>query len=179
MQDAVLQDAAVAPLAQDRAAGDVLARIAEAARAYIDAAEELDESYRRRLNRWPEHAARTAGRLRLGAWAARHEDIADLELVRVRVTRAPGDSRVEVPIGVLSGFCMTAYTGGKHRRLGRPMLAARMSCDDLPAVPWHSCKHGPPPHRILVVIPRAHNDGDVFRRLRVVAERGSRGWQAA
>lgn len=154
---------------QDAAAAAVFDQIASAARAFIDAARDLDDEHRQRLNRWPEHAARTAGRLRVD-WMARHPDLVDIADELVRVTRSPGDCRVSVPVRALDGFTMTAYTGGRGHRLPRPMLAARVSCQDLPSVPWHSCKHGPPPHRILVVVPRAHNDQGIYHRLHSAAE---------
>jgi hypothetical protein len=85
------------------------------------------------------------------------------------VARGWGDGLViEVPISCLSGLHMATAAGGTLRPLPRPTLAAYMDCTAIPdgAEFGHSCLHGPPPHRIKVLIFQAHNDRGTYKKLR-------------
>jgi hypothetical protein len=93
----------------------------------------------------------------------------------VIVSRQWGDWRqIRVPISVLSGFHITTVTGGVNVRIPRPTLAAYMSCEDIPAGAdfGHTCKHGPPPHRIKVLIFKSHNAPAIYKQVYAEAEGG-------
>ncbi len=95
---------------------------------------------------------------------------------RVTVTRDRGDWRkIEVESDQLDGWHIATAQGGHGARLPHRMLAAYMSCEAIPdgAAFAHSCAHGPPPHRIKVLIQKVDNPPAVYRRLRGLAERGS------
>ena len=81
-------------------------------------------------------------------------DLAEAEPTVV-VSRQWGDWRkIRVPISVLSDFHITTQTGGVKVHLARPTLAAYRSCEDIPAGAdfAHTCRDGPPSHRIKVLI---------------------------
>jgi len=88
----------------------------------------------------------------------------------VAVARGWGDwRRLQVDETVLFDFHMATCAGGTQRNLPRPTLAAYMSCDAIPdGVEFgHSCRHGPAPHQIKVLIFKSHNDRAVYERLHV------------
>lgn len=77
----------------------------------------------------------------------------------ITVARGWGGRQIQVAPEALDGFHITTETGGVNATLPRPMWAAYMWCDRIPqgADFGHSCRHGPPPHRILVLIPKYAN----------------------
>ena len=96
-------------------------------------------------------------------------DLAE-EQPTVVVSRQWGDwRRITVPASALSGFHMTTITGGVRAHMPRPTLAGYMSCEDIPAGAdfGHTCEHGPPPHRIKILIFKSHNTPAIYRKLYV------------
>jgi hypothetical protein len=90
----------------------------------------------------------------------------------VTVTRGWGDWRkLDVDEDALSDFHIATGQGGHRAPLPRPMLAAFMSCDDIPEDTefGHSCGHGPPPHRIKVLVQKVDNRASVYARLHDLA----------
>jgi hypothetical protein len=81
------------------------------------------------------------------------------------------DATIEVPEGELSGLHYASFAGGRGGRVRGSELAAYMLCTAIPFGRYfgHSCEHGPPPHRIKVLIPRRHNDPEVYARLQARA----------
>lgn len=58
----------------------------------------------------------------------------------------------------LEGLHWSSVSGGVGRRSSRPMLSAYANCDGMASGEVaHSCQHGPPPHRILVCLPKGLN----------------------
>lgn len=89
----------------------------------------------------------------------------------VRVTRGWGDWRkLDVPLDALSGWHVAVAQGGHGARLPKPALAAYMSCEEIPSEAdfGHSCVHGPPPHRIKVIVQRVDNRA-AYPRLKSLA----------
>lgn len=76
----------------------------------------------------------------------------------VAVCRGWGGTRALAVATALEGFHVAVTCGGRMRRLPHPMLAAYVRCTDLVGRLDHDCSHGPPPHRIKVVIPRTGNE---------------------
>jgi hypothetical protein len=101
-----------------------------------------------------------------------------VEATTVWIARGWGDGlAIEVPVDCLSGLHVATAAGGTLRRLPRPTLAAYMDCTVIPdgSEFGHSCLHGPPPHRIKVLIFQSHNDRRAYRGLRAsVATAGGR-----
>ena len=96
-------------------------------------------------------------------------------LESVEIARHPGDDRgCDVPVHVLSDPHLRTVSGGDIavNPGGQPMLYARMLCTDLPADAdfGHSCRHGPPPHDILVWVPKGRGPTIGYQRLREIAE---------
>lgn len=89
----------------------------------------------------------------------------------VTIARDHGDATVEVWESDLTGFHYASVTGGRAAKLPGPKLAAYVMCTSLPYGKYfgHSCEHGPPPHRIKVIVSKALNDPDVFDRLQAKA----------
>jgi len=82
----------------------------------------------------------------------------------VIVTRGWGDhQKLAIDEAALSGIHMTDVAGGTNAKLPRPALAAYVLCTAIPdgAEFGHSCRHGPPPHRIKVLVPKSQNDRHV------------------
>lgn len=78
----------------------------------------------------------------------------------VTVVRQPGDYRkIEIPYSHLADFHLSDVSGDVGAVSGNMTRYARMMCDRIPesAEFAHSCKHGPPPHLILVCIVKSHN----------------------
>lgn len=106
----------------------------------------------------------------------------------VEIARQPGDWRgCSVPRYLLYDPHLRAVSGGIERVNpgGQQMLYARVSCTDVPAGSLaHSCAHGPPPHSILVWVPKGRKPTVAYQRLRDLAEQRdalrtlvfSRGW---
>jgi hypothetical protein len=82
----------------------------------------------------------------------------------VTIARDTVDATVEVPASDLSGFHYASFSGGRGTRFAGRQLAAYVMCTSLPYGQYfgHSCEHGPPPHRIKVILPRKLNDPEVF-----------------
>jgi hypothetical protein len=58
----------------------------------------------------------------------------------------------------LSGLHWSSRSGGKQRRANRQYLHAYVWCDaKITGAVAHSCRHGPPPHRIKVCITKVDN----------------------
>jgi len=75
----------------------------------------------------------------------------------VEVSRSGRGGSIEVPIAELHSFRPTFHNPCQHssrRSYMLPVLSARMWCSIIPdgAEFGHSCTHGPPPHRIRVVV---------------------------
>lgn len=91
----------------------------------------------------------------------------------VIVSRNLGGVKICVPASALSGLHIAEAAGGTGARLSRPSLAAYMSCESIPddyfPVFGHSCRHGPPPHRIKVVIPKGVNERTIYAELLAAA----------
>ena len=91
------------------------------------------------------------------------------DLLEVVVSRNLGGTKVRLPVSALDGLHMTNSAGGTGARLPRTTLAAYIWCSSIPDDYWsafgHSCSHGPPPHRIKVVIPRGANSRVVYEKL--------------
>ena len=101
--------------------------------------------------------------------------------MNVRVWRGGSSEVIEVPIVALAGFRVEWRSGGRHEPFPftYPRLSAIMSCESIPEEArktfGHSCQHGPPPHRIRVLVevagkPRSRTVSRV-RRLAFEAER--------
>ncbi len=90
----------------------------------------------------------------------------------VTVCRQWNDWRVlEIPVDKLYWFEMRDYSGGVGARSPRPMLHAHMLCTAIPEgsdFP-HSCRHGPPPHVIVVCIRKKDNSLALYNKLRAEA----------
>jgi hypothetical protein len=86
----------------------------------------------------------------------------------VVIARGWGGARVSISETELSGFHIAYSAGGTSAPLPKPTLAAYIDCTALPNGEefGHSCMHGPPPHRIKVLIFRSQNQKDVYERLR-------------
>lgn len=82
----------------------------------------------------------------------------------VTIARDTVDATVEVPASELSGFHYASFSGGRGTRFAGRQLAAYVMCTSLPFGQHfgHSCEHGPPPHRIKVILPRKLNDPETF-----------------
>jgi len=85
----------------------------------------------------------------------------------VTIARDTVDATVDVPASDLSGFHYASFSGGRGTRFAGRQLAAYVMCTSLPYGQYfgHSCEHGPPPHRIKVILPRKLNDPDTFAAL--------------
>ena len=58
----------------------------------------------------------------------------------------------------VSGLHWSSRSGGKKRRANRPYLHGYVWCDAMiVGAVAHSCRHGPPPHRIKVCITKKDN----------------------
>ncbi len=99
--------------------------------------------------------------------------------MNVRVWRNGRSEVIDVPIALLTRFQVDWRSPGRHEPYRYPRLTAIMSCELIPDAAretfGHSCKHGPPPHHIRVLVeiagkPRTRN---VYRvqRLAFEAER--------
>ena len=92
----------------------------------------------------------------------------------VVVARSWGGVGIEVAEIDLRGFVITDSAGGTAARLPRPTLAAYMLCTSIPEDSWgvfgHSCRHGPPPHKIKVLTFKGHNAAATYEKLRSQAE---------
>ena len=93
----------------------------------------------------------------------------------VQVVRSPGGWPYPVPESDLQDLLMTDHTGGVPvRLLPRIMLSALITCDliddeDKPTF-GHSCRHGPGPHTIRVLIRKGDNAPSTYKRLREQAK---------
>jgi hypothetical protein len=76
----------------------------------------------------------------------------------------PGNT-LTIPVRELRDFHSRDISGGVQVRSPRPFLHARMLCTSIPeGHPFpHSCRHGPPPHEILVCITRTDNDKATYQ----------------
>ncbi len=95
--------------------------------------------------------------------------------MNVRVWRGGCSEVIEVPIVALAGFRVEWRSPGRHEPFTYPRLSAIMSCESIPEEArktfGHSCEHGPPPHRIRVLVevagkPRARTVSRVKRLAR-------------
>ena len=76
-----------------------------------------------------------------------------------------------VRVSSLDGLHMDSKSGGNKRGFGvvapRPFLHGYIQCTDvITGAVGHSCRHGPPPHRIKVCIVQRDNDRKVYAELR-------------
>ena len=76
----------------------------------------------------------------------------------VVIARGWGGARALVPTREIHGLHVAVTCGGRVRRLPHPMLAGYVLCTSVVGQLDHDCVHGPPPHRIKVVIPRRGNE---------------------
>jgi hypothetical protein len=85
----------------------------------------------------------------------------------VTIARDTVDATVEVPASELSGYHYASFSGGRGTRFAGRQWAAYVMCTSLPYGRYfgHSCEHGPPPHRIKVILPRKLNDPETFAAL--------------
>jgi len=95
--------------------------------------------------------------------------------MNVRVWRGGCSEVIEVPIAALAGFRVEWRSPGMnhhHEPFTYPRLSAIMSCESIPEEArktfGHSCQHGPPPHRIRVLVevagkPRSRTVSRVWR----------------
>ena len=85
----------------------------------------------------------------------------------VTIARDTVDATVEVPASELTGYHYASFSGGRGTRFAGRQLAAYVMCTSLPYGRYfgHSCEHGPPPHRIKVILPRKLNDPETFAAL--------------
>src|SRR5680860_244960 len=69
---------------------------------------------------------------------------------------------------------ITRSAGGAGNSLPRPMVAAYMLCMSVPddGCFGHSCRHGPPPHQVKVLVPKSGNDKKLCAELRSIARAG-------
>lgn len=82
-----------------------------------------------------------------------------------------------VKFSSVSGLHMDIQSGGYEGGFGvvasRPFLHGYVYCDEIvDGEVGHSCRHGPPPHRIKVCIVQKDNDRAIYRTLRQQAEPG-------
>jgi len=94
---------------------------------------------------------------------------------RVYVRRQYNDYRqAPVPASAVSGLHWAAMSGGVQAVANRDYLCGYIWCAMLPdGIDFgHSCNHGPPPHRIKVVITKAGNSLDVYAALKRQAQSG-------
>jgi hypothetical protein len=94
----------------------------------------------------------------------------------VRVRRQWNDNQIgTVRLTDLSGFHWSQYGGGQTYRFGgvapKPFLHAYTLCTKIDGEIGHSCRHGPPPHRIKVCITKKDN-GRGFPFLESLADPG-------
>jgi len=105
---------------------------------------------------------------------AERSDELDGETV-VHVRRHWSDYRIgSVRLKDLSGFHWSRTGGGEIRGLGsvapRPFLHARMWCDRLvDGEISHSCRHGPPPHQVIVCIVKKDNQRQTYEAVKALA----------
>ena len=87
-------------------------------------------------------------------------------LVSVRRHWSDSGNIGKVPLAHLWDFHYRRACGGTGAPSPRPMLYARMQCDALVSGSVsHSCRHGPPPHEILVCITAKDNGRAVHKAL--------------
>ena len=66
--------------------------------------------------------------------------------------------RAAYRLAEVSGLHWSSRSGGKKRRANRPYLHGYVWCNAMiVGAVAHSCRHGPPPHRIKVCITRIDN----------------------
>jgi hypothetical protein len=85
-----------------------------------------------------------------------------------------GSDQGTATLAALSGFHWAQTGGGDLRGFARvsprPMVHAYVWCDAVDGLDYaHSCMHGPPPHRINVVIVAKDNRPAVMRHLKKLA----------
>ena len=87
------------------------------------------------------------------------------ELVYVR--RQPGDHQTAAyRVEDVDGVRFDHVSGGVNKYLHQPALCGYVLCDEMvEGDVAHSCRHGPAPHRIKVVIPKICNDPQLWARL--------------
>ena len=87
------------------------------------------------------------------------------ELVYVR--RQPNDYRTAAyRVEDVKGFQFDCITGGINVNLPSGALCGYVWCDAMVEGELaHSCRHGPPPHRIKIVIPKVCNDPKLWAKL--------------
>ncbi len=75
---------------------------------------------------------------------------------------------ISVPLSELWNFHIRKTSGGVQAPSPYPMLYAWMLCSSIPPESEfdHSCRHGPPPHEILVCITQKDNPKDLYKSLR-------------
>jgi hypothetical protein len=91
----------------------------------------------------------------------------------INVRRQWNDYRVgAVQLRDLRGFHWRQTSGGVAARSPRPFPHARLWCDKIvDGEIAHSCRHGPPPHEVLVCIVKKDNP-ETFRELERLLESG-------
>lgn len=91
---------------------------------------------------------------------------------KVLVRRQWNDGRtLAVPFDKIERLHMSNIAGGHGGRSPRPMVSGYVWCDLIPDgsdFP-HSCEHGPPPHRIKVVVTSVDNPPSVMRAIKDAA----------
>ena len=87
------------------------------------------------------------------------------ELVYVR--RQPSDYRTAAyRVEDVEGIQFDWITGGVNVNLSSAALCGYVWCDGVVEGELaHSCRHGPPPHRIKIVIPKVCNDPKLWAKL--------------
>jgi hypothetical protein len=78
-----------------------------------------------------------------------------------------GHDTLVVPVSQLRDFHWRDLGGGCGQRAPRQFLHARMLCTSIPDGSYfpHSCRHGPPPHEILVCIVKKDNTKPLYDAL--------------
>lgn len=91
----------------------------------------------------------------------------------VRVRRQWNDWKIaDVYFQSLRDFHWSSVSGGINASSPKPMLCARMLCTEIVAGELsHSCRHGPPPHEIIICITQKDNGKELHKELAALATR--------
>lgn len=90
----------------------------------------------------------------------------------ISVRRHPNDwQTAQFRLSKLERPHLARASGGVGRATAHPTLFAYVWCDGMDSGELaHSCQHGPPPHRILVAVPKVCNSKENYRLIRALAD---------
>jgi hypothetical protein len=81
-----------------------------------------------------------------------------------------------VRLADMDDFKWSSISGGVQAPSPRPFIHAYIRCDSLlEGEVGHTCRHGPPPHRIKVCIVRKDNNLATYRKIEALAKNPQQG----